>query len=90
MIDTKPPARPAKAADDLIIDEQHIVLVANITDNGVVLRNGHHAGSAGATYRLDKEGGNVLRTDLIDNLLECPGAFNVAARIGELVSAVVA
>ena len=90
VINAEPLARPAKAADDLIIDEQHFVLIANLADYGVIFRNRHHAGGSGAAHCLHKEGGHILRADLIDNLLKRPGALYTAARIGELVGAVVA
>ncbi len=75
----------AEAADDLVDDEQHVVLAADPLHLGPV-GLGRDDDRAGAHDRLAHEGGDVVRAQLQDLVLDSSGGLE-AERLGRQVAA---
>ena len=71
VLEREPLAGPAEAGDDLVGDEEHVVLVADLAhEREVVVGRVDHA--AAAVDRLGDEGGHRVRPLAQDGLLEQP------------------
>ena len=82
MVDTPQSTCTAPAGHYLVVDEEHIVPGADLTDDLEIAVRGRGAGQSRTHYWLGDEGCDVIRVLLADGGFERAGAQQVAVREG--------